>query len=638
MINHPGVVDRLADTIKQVEAGEKIQDGEFLATVSIPKGDEETSTLPIEEKSDSKHVGGTEEDAGISTSDSIDISETASDLSQQKFVNGALVTAHQAVQQTMDAFLNTKRKFGILTVRDRPEVAAVKDAINLITNLLKQDVSQIETKYALELQTICEAYENLIRRCDEYQRFFSGLKKPSDKYIALSEMSSQIARQCEKELGQFKLVKGLYIKGQRQDAKKWIDILYSARTDEIDEKNLETVGGGTSKVYTLKHSKGVDFIKNEEKLAMGTDIPSLIQLFGEIGEEEKRAGSLILEAKNRKAIIDAIAMMRSVYGVYASKKAIIPETDVKGPVLSSENSDILKSLIGDDLAFELVEFCEKKQHEFDIATAEAGIRPGQTISDRNVSTSRVAEKLGLSEIVAESKTISITRDDGSVIRSNSMEGVVGPTIKSMGELIQAVKDPGNEKFYDKRIVFSGKAVSQLFELQILDLITGQVDRHENNYMVFFENGDTSILITGIKGIDNDMAFGEKGAEFAQNGGNILNPIVDSKGRIGIPFITKALYDRLMTPGLDLIMRYDQMDLRNQEEINALIARFSYVRNQIRELHEQGKLEVITDLKDFEQKYMDRLKKLNESGELAMSYFGAALSTRIGQERLGNFLA
>ena len=502
----------------------------------------------------------------------------------------ALSTAHASVQEKMNEFLNTRRKFGFISLSDYPEVASVKEAINTLINLLDAKIPQNEQMYAVQLETICIAYDELIKRCNNCKSLLedkrankekelakkkkSGKKKPlSDSDESFLKLSSELIPEFEKELGQFKIIKGIYISSNSvrkiqikdpndsdkhiiKDIDSWTDVLYSIRTEGLNVIG-ESIGGKTSSLLPVRDRDGKErFVKIEEKVA----------------RTEK----------------EAIAM---------------DSLDING---------------GD-----------KKRTEFTQATGVAKIRGGMTISDRNVSSSRVAQRLGLEDTVAESKTI-IARDaQGKAYRANSMEAI--KNAMTMFELSRCVKQP-NHNLYQCKVEISGNAAKQLFELQVFDLITGQIDRHANNFMALYEhNPETkTVLVTKIKAIDNDLSFGELGEKEVNTGiGDRMNPLSDHMGqdgkeRFSIPFISKVFYDRLMTPGIDLVMRYDQLDLRSQPEINALIKRFVFIQNQIRDLVSRGKLKVLENEDEWEKEYRERLAEWEKGGTRTRSYLSQAL--------------
>lgn len=113
------------------------------------------------------------------------------------------------------------------------------------------------------------------------------------------------------------------------------------------------------------------------------------------------------------------------------------------------------------------------------------------MSRRNVATSRMASLLGLEELIAKSQTVDITDEaTGRLIRGNLMDQAEGI------EYADASEDMINGKV-------TSSFLRDVTNLQVLDVLCGQLDRHGGNMMYKVENGN----ITGVQGIDNDAAFG-----------------------------------------------------------------------------------------------------------------------------------
>ncbi len=55
------------------------------------------------------------------------------------------------------------------------------------------------------------------------------------------------------------------------------------------------------------------------------------------------------------------------------------------------------------------------------------------------------------------------------------------------------------------IFFNRQVIEKVMQLQLLDQLTGQIDRHASNYFVHYDDDDGSVT---VKGIDNDKSFGK----------------------------------------------------------------------------------------------------------------------------------
>ena len=231
--------------------------------------------------------------------------------------------------------------------------------------------------------------------------------------------------------------------------------------------------------------------------------------------------------------------------------------------------------------FEVMDQLGKQMNSDDMASAVAYITPGTSLAKRNVATYRLAQFLGLGDMVAKAELKEV-KMNGSVGTYMEMEAAEGE------EPDRIAKQNGVKTFR-----YSLKAVEQLAALQIFDIICGQVDRHRANYLATTEEKDGVVIMTGIKAIDNDLSLGLltydeiKGAQKHQQ----IRSIEDKDGDVRIPAISDVLANRIMemTPGM---VDYLVIDLLSRAEISALKTRIKGVQNMIkrrRKLEQSGKV-------------------------------------------------
>ena len=541
------IFEKLERTVEEVESG-KANDGADSGEVLVTESDKGSSTtMSSAQTTDAMHK---------------EFPQNATSVSSD-FKNAKVISAFKQAKATRVDFLRTKRGFGLIKLQDPPEVDAVKESIRRLNLQLMNKVAQIDGDYAFQIESICLAYERLIKSCHDFGKDYSARKKLSRKEETWLDLSQKIEKQSEFELGEFKEIKRAFILGHRFVAKSWTDILAEIRTVDNSRYKGPAQGGRSSKVDRLEVDNNVYFVKNQDRIADS--------------EED------------------------------ASKKGSLKATEFK-------------------------------------ASQGAQINPGMTVADRNVSSNRVAERLGMGDILAKSITgFRINR--GERIQSNYMEGIVGTNVMTLSQLVDSANGLSREEnktLSGKTISFSGKAARQMFELQILDLISGQVDRHGGNIMTFYEISGDIINITGIKGIDNDMSFGNISAEhsfgnkyFALSDFAIGEENDSSKEKVSVPYISRNLYERLMIPGLEEVLKFDQFDLRSHEEIASLIKRFIFVRNKIKDLCKRGLMQIIDDDEELERIYRERMIQLMNDDKLAPSTF-SRLITEMGANG-GNFL-
>ncbi|MBQ6443030.1 MAG: hypothetical protein IJJ13_10635 [Lachnospiraceae bacterium] len=151
----------------------------------------------------------------------------------------------------------------------------------------------------------------------------------------------------------------------------------------------------------------------------------------------------------------------------------------------NEASDAVKMEMGKAL-----HLFAKRCFQWSFATHTAKVDNKESLTNRNVATSRLAAVLGISSMVSDSRT-AVVQQDQTQMMGNVMEG-------SRGKEIEKVEGDWE---------YSNKAIAQSFTLQVFDFLCGQIDRHFRNFHVITKEKDGKQVVNSIKAIDNDMAFG-----------------------------------------------------------------------------------------------------------------------------------
>ena len=146
-----------------------------------------------------------------------------------------------------------------------------------------------------------------------------------------------------------------------------------------------------------------------------------------------------------------------------------------------------------------------------------GMKEGDRIDARNSAMSSVANLLGCPDLIAKSRPLVIYDEKGKKYQEGTfMEFAKGKDINTIGAVdvmrIMSVQDYGTPEV--KR---------QIANLQVLDYICGNIDRHAGN-MLYNIDPKTKKL-TGIVGIDNDCAFMKKDMDI--NMGKVRLPAINT---------------------------------------------------------------------------------------------------------------
>ena len=136
-----------------------------------------------------------------------------------------------------------------------------------------------------------------------------------------------------------------------------------------------------------------------------------------------------------------------------------------------------------------------------------GINPLAKLDKRNAAMSMMAGLLGIDSVVAKSENMRIIHN-GKTYKGTFMEKAKGECIDDFDRRASIVDVLPEE--YDK----SPELMKSIANLQILDLICGNPDRHDGNYFlitkeVMGKDGKMTNVLVGVQGIDNDSCFGTK---------------------------------------------------------------------------------------------------------------------------------
>lgn len=225
------------------------------------------------------------------------------------------------------------------------------------------------------------------------------------------------------------------------------------------------------------------------------------------------------------------------------------------------------------------------------------------IEQRNSAMSDVAQLLGMGDLIAYAEPMTIIQG-GEEIRGIFMEKAKGEDISlpSMGSVFanpDAVLDVDQPELKE-----------QIADLQILDYICGNIDRHAGNMVYQFKEKEPGHLVcTGIQGIDNDASFGK---------------IWDGNNRLPGIFDLEVISERTAFIVNNLSPAVLKTTLRNynfsKQEMNAAIDRVDNIKKAIR----NGKIKVV---KKEEWKNLDT-SEMQEGYFETVRYMASSSSARL----------
>ncbi len=206
----------------------------------------------------------------------------------------------------------------------------------------------------------------------------------------------------------------------------------------------------------------------------------------------------------------------------------------------------------------------------------SGIKPGDEISKRSSAMSDVARMLGFPDLLANSRRVTVKRE-GKEITGVMME-TAGPNTADPAYLI------GTDPFYkvDPKQFDSKEMLSSLADLQILDYLCANTDRHANNFFFQQDFSDPEHpKLLGVKGIDNDNSFG------ALKSGGVIRLAKPENLKIITPKMAAAV-EAMTGQELEGLLKPYHF---SKEQVESASQRLSQLQEMIRKGRENDELEI-----------------------------------------------
>ncbi len=512
---------------------------------------------------------------------------------------------------------------------DSYEMSEVKRALRKLNASLAASVPQGREEFMVALARINFEYDWLLSSCSAYidhikEDAWSGISSLGRERMRLVK---SVKAKYQREYAAFApTAKAAFRSGTDLSGKAWEDFFNDVKTDSLDLINSKIKGHGGSALFTRKNDDDdLEFIKVEEattqvdqaKLADNfVSYKGGMQMFGPL---IVRIREFYLKNNGKGDGVDFDNYFRNfIYGYVETRKT---------EAVESKADAVDKLRWKDDISIKLIDYIYsdpglQKMFERMIAyTAMTGAvsyeagnadnEEGYAVTNRNEATSLMADKMGISDLIAKSETRVFDQGGGSIARANVMQAAKGISFEDLKKKAAAAK---RDDKIDVTIEYTPNSLMQLFCLEIFDLMCGQIDRHDGNYFCVYDVIDREIAdgkpkkqvwsINSIQGIDNDASFGtmdldslqidnantnHKGISFFSQAekGNM------KKGKLTITFLPETFYNNLMK-----FSPYDAtlelVDTRGAGELKALEKRIIGVKETVRELVESGQIVLVKD--------------------------------------------
>lgn len=478
---------------------------------------------------------------------------------------------------------------------------------------LSENESQLYQKYA-------SAIENLDRKMDE-------LERPNEEGLA-KDLDEKGKNELIEGFKNVALAGESFLAGAQENGKNLNKGIYKVvtRLQNMLSKDYENINSYDPKTpKTLREIQEdsrtitIDFRKRTLK-KMGNRMSSRIPMTVYTSDGKKRTGvftkasyanilgeynSMIDKAKNKcntqgaKALDNLLDDMKTYYVSHGRKKrdgTRIQNSDSReyifGRMLIAlrvnhdkrKKGRVTKSEIKNYFKKNTIDTTNISEGAFDILTKgmdnlldspgneinaySLGLKDNERIDQRNSAMSVVAGLFGSGDLLARSDSMKYIGEDG-----NEVEG----TFMEFGKGADLIGDPltcrhvSTNPYKDRKA--KNRFLKSVADLQIIDFICGNVDRHRGNLLYQFdENGN----VTGVQGIDNDSSF-PKESNSEMDGENLK-------------VISKSMSDKVNKITPEML----KFSLRGRglsdEEISASVKRFTNLKDYIK----LGKVKVVKD--------------------------------------------
>ena len=484
--------------------------------------------------------------------------EVASQVSKNQYSLAGIVEIERQIGQLQGMPQDQK-----LAVKKHLEAA--EDWMKDLTRYLDQSIDlSDESFFDASVQTLLAIFGNIEQNIRLSKKELKGAPD-------LCEKMDQIA-------GTFTEIKQR-IPGYAQDERKRIlqsreektlkPAMLLAGVPEIKKffinEQMENVGSGVSDVFKIEEDTTYFFKKEEHVEKIDDAIRSILPIL-----EDEQLQEKILKSGNLSE-----EKVRELRGFGWESKGLLER------IIGEKDKGILTGYIErNPERWKKFVDALKKQNNLDIMRADGTltVEVGANLVNRNFATERVAELFGLKGLIVRNREAQVTDQQGI-----TQKGFVMDQAKGIPAIELREKFPKGEY----QIQFTGEVQKQLINLQILDNIVGQTDRHMSNlYLDYDEVKEEKIIVVkSITAIDNDLAFTKtEKLGSGTNTGSVFNNEENQQYILGM--MDKRMYEALMSVSPELLIATLE-NVIEPEYQDALVARFKKVREIIQEAKKEA---------------------------------------------------
>ena len=243
------------------------------------------------------------------------------------------------------------------------------------------------------------------------------------------------------------------------------------------------------------------------------------------------------------------------------------------PVMFGDEMGIDVNEVGWDNLISFGHVIEKIQESTSdsINTVSLRVKEGARIDSRSSAMSAVATLFGRPQLLARSSNMRFVDQKGRTLEGTVMDFSDGIDLNREYEVFKQVSDDP----------FSGpdqdKLLKQIADLQVIDYVCGNIDRHAGNLMYLTDDNGK---ITGIQGIDNDSSFANR-----YTGKENYNRLV---GTDNMNCITKSMADKILNMDASMLKFTLRGRGLSEAELSYSVRRLSDLKKAIKDGKEHYK--------------------------------------------------
>ncbi len=270
-----------------------------------------------------------------------------------------------------------------------------------------------------------------------------------------------------------------------------------------DENGRTVTGLFTPKVQNNSFQAVTDAFNEAAGKAAGDQGKALLENF-----VEKTRTKLGLSKDENFELLDRIVIQnRKKIGPKGQERRSMKEVDSElladfiASICSTDEKKYSKEDIINEVGaanlVELTDLLSKHIANVGINMGNGGLPDNSRTDNRNAAMSSVADLLGVPNLIARSRPMKVIDQNGNEIEGTFMAKADGMDIN---------RPASNAGYVDETSLENtdGRGFKAVADLQVLDYICGNVDRHVGNMLYQF---DKNWKFIGVQGIDNDCAFG-----------------------------------------------------------------------------------------------------------------------------------